>query len=66
MVSANRILTKALLKERGVTFCNYYLLQLEKKGRFPQRIRLGERKVGWLEHEIEAWIAGRAAERVPA
>ena len=66
MTTTSRIITKPLLPEKGITYCNYYLLRLESEGRFPKRIRLSERKVGWYEHEIDAWIAARAAERVPA
>jgi prophage regulatory protein len=29
-------------------------------GDFPPQIRLGPRAVGWLEHEIQDWIAERA------
>ena len=60
------LLSKKQLKERGITFCNYYLLHLESKGQFPQRIRLGARTVSWCEHEIDEWIAARAAERIAA
>lgn len=28
-------------------------------GNFPAPIALGEKSVGWLEHEITAWIAAR-------
>ena len=31
--------------------------------RFPQPVSLGERAVGWIEAEIEAWIRERAEER---
>jgi hypothetical protein len=65
-IPACRVITKAHLPDKGITYCNYYLLQLEGKGRFPKRIRLSERKVGWFEHEIDEWIAARAAERVSA
>lgn len=27
-----------------------------KKGTFPRQITLGARAVGWLEHEIDAWL----------
>lgn len=27
-----------------------------KKGTFPKQITLGARAVGWLEHEIDAWL----------
>ncbi|MFM0321176.1 helix-turn-helix transcriptional regulator [Caballeronia glebae] len=29
------------------------------RAEFPASIRLGPRAAGWLEHEIEAWIADR-------
>lgn len=28
-----------------------------KEGDFPKPIRLGPRAVGWLENEVDAWIA---------
>ena len=37
---------------------------MEKAGTFPQRIRIGNGSVGWLEHEVEAWLAQRMAVRV--
>jgi prophage regulatory protein len=36
---------------------------MEKLGKFPRRVKLSYRAVAWLEDEIEAWIAARAAER---
>ena len=33
--------------------------RLIKAGRFPKPISLGPRAVGWLEDEIESWIASR-------
>jgi len=32
-------------------------------GRFPRPIRVSRGRVGWLEHEVQAWIAARVAER---
>jgi len=40
-----------------------HLYRLERAGRFPRRVRLGVASVGWLEHEVDSWIAERAAER---
>ncbi len=34
-----------------------YRMQAEK--RFPQRIKLSERAVGWLEREVQEWLAQR-------
>jgi len=35
------------------------IYQMQAEGRFPQRIRLGERAVGWLESEVRDWLATR-------
>jgi prophage regulatory protein len=32
---------------------------LERREKFPRRVPLSERAVGWLESEIEDWIAAR-------
>jgi predicted DNA-binding transcriptional regulator AlpA len=37
--------------------------RLEREGKFPRRIKLGENSVGWLAHEIQAWIKAKAAGR---
>lgn len=26
---------------------------------FPRQVRLGQRAVGWAEHEIQAWLASK-------
>ncbi|MGB8298268.1 MAG: AlpA family transcriptional regulator [Polyangia bacterium] len=33
-----------------------------RAGTFPRPIHLGPRSVGWLEHEVNGWIAERVAE----
>lgn len=37
--------------------------RLEQEGKAPKRVQIGENSVGWLRHEIEAWIKGKAAAR---
>jgi predicted DNA-binding transcriptional regulator AlpA len=37
--------------------------RLERKGKAPKRIQLGENSVGWLRHELEAWIKRKASAR---
>lgn len=34
-----------------------------KAGTFPSPIALGEKAVGWVESEIDSWIAERVRER---
>jgi prophage regulatory protein len=33
------------------------ICQMQAEGRFPQRIKLGERAVEWLESEVRGWLA---------
>jgi prophage regulatory protein len=42
-----------------------HLSALERDGLFPKRFTLipGGRAVGWLESEVQAWLAERAASR---
>ena len=37
--------------------------RLTRRGEFPQPIRLSPGAVGWLDSEIRAWLAQRAASR---
>ena len=37
--------------------------RMERRGDFPKRVQLGPNAVGWLEHEVDRWIADRAAAR---
>ena len=37
--------------------------RMEAAGDFPRRMRLSARRWGWVEDEIEAWLATKAAER---
>jgi prophage regulatory protein len=33
--------------------------RLEKLGKFPARVKLGDRAVGWYSNEIDEWIKSR-------
>lgn len=55
-----RIISKKDLKLM-IPFSPQHILRLEKQGRFPRRIQIGLRRVGWRLSDIEAWIAYRAS-----
>jgi prophage regulatory protein len=38
------------------------IYQLVGDGEFPAPVRIGERSVGWVEDEVEAWIQARIAQ----
>ncbi|MBR1204470.1 AlpA family phage regulatory protein [Bradyrhizobium sp. AUGA SZCCT0051] len=48
---------------RGITYTRRHLYTLEAERKFPRRVQLGENRVGWIESEIDDWIAQRAASR---
>jgi prophage regulatory protein len=53
-----RILRLRAVKERiGLSRSSIYLWMA--KGLFPRAISFGTRSMGWLESDIEAWIAER-------
>jgi prophage regulatory protein len=53
-----RIITKRELRLM-VPFTPQHIWRLEKEGKFPKRIQIGARRVGWYLSEIEGWLAQR-------
>lgn len=39
-----------------IPFTRQHVLRLEKVGKFPKRLKVDNRRIGWLETEIETWI----------
>ena len=62
--SIPRIITKKQLAQL-VPYSAQHVLRLEKVGKFPRRIQIGERRVGWWLHEVLAWLEQRAETRTP-
>ena len=50
---------KGLKTLYGIPYSHQHIARLEKTGRFPRRIRLGQCRVAWYCHAVESWIAGR-------
>ena len=50
-----RVITRRELR-RLVPYTPQHILRLEKKGNFPKRIKVDERRVGWWLHEVMAWL----------
>jgi predicted DNA-binding transcriptional regulator AlpA len=48
---------------KGITFTNVWRLELERQGNFPKRVKLGLRRYGYLERELDQWLEQRAAGR---
>ena len=55
-----RVITRRELG-RLVPYTPQHILRLEKQGKFPQRIKLVEGRVGWLLPEVLAWREQRSS-----
>jgi prophage regulatory protein len=51
------------LGKRGIPWTRQHVRRQEHRGKFPKRVQLGDNTVGWVEQEIDEWIANRLAER---
>ena len=54
---------RELSDTRGIGYTRRHLYTLENERKFPKRVPLGENRVGWIESEIDGWIAQRVASR---
>lgn len=52
---------KAVMEATGLGRSSIY--KLIAQGSFPKPVQLGLRSVGWVDLEIEAWIADKIAKR---
>ena len=46
-----------------IPFSASYFWRLERAGKFPKRIKLGLRRIGWDRAEVMAWIQTKKSER---
>ena len=51
----DRIINKSQLTDL-IAMSASHLYRLEKDGNFPQRIRIGKRRVGWSLNEVMRWM----------
>jgi prophage regulatory protein len=70
VVTDQRVVVLEQLPSLGVYYSRVHLDRLEKAGRFPRHVQIGPGRIGWLQHEVEAWVAGfigrRDAKPAPA
>jgi prophage regulatory protein len=58
-----RVLSYGDLKTKGIRWSRQWIAQLIAAGKFPRPIQLGEASVGFIEGEVDDWIASRIRER---
>jgi prophage regulatory protein len=54
-----------LREVKGINFCRVHVARLVKAGEFPAPLKIGARRIGWVEAEVDAFLKARAAEREP-
>jgi prophage regulatory protein len=54
------------LRDLGITFSRGHIDRLVKQGLFPRPVKLGFSTQGWIEDEIEQYLAEKAAARAAA
>ncbi|WP_426227430.1 helix-turn-helix transcriptional regulator [Pararhizobium sp. DWP3-4] len=58
-----RLLSFKDLNVRGIPFSRQWLDKLIKAGRFPQPVKVGSRRVMWVEAEINQYLEELASHR---
>ena len=51
------------LKAKGVPYSKPHLWRLEKAGKFPKRVPIGPSRYGYVEREVDDYIAALIAAR---
>jgi prophage regulatory protein len=62
-MSSRLVIFRELKAKFGIDYCFVHVRRLERAGQFPRRVQVGAGRVAWLESEVEAWIAAKAAAR---
>ncbi len=62
MEKAERVLRKPEVFNK-VSLSDPTIYRLEQLGKFPGRIKLGGKAVGWLESEVDEWLQKKADAR---
>lgn len=61
-----KLLAYPELRARGVLLGRRQIDRLEAEGKFPRRVPMGERRVGWVTEEIDAHVDAAIARRSTA
>ena len=61
-VVVTKLLKKKAVAEK-VSYSVAHIDRLEKEGKFPKRVTLGQARVAWVEDEVDAWIRQRIEAR---
>ena len=57
------LLKMADLKAKGIDYSKAHLWRMIREGKFPKPVKLGPRRVAFVDSEIDNWLDARIAER---
>jgi prophage regulatory protein len=52
-----------LRPKKGIPYCRDHTRRLSKVGRFPKPVPLSNRRIAYVEEEIDQWVAEKLAAR---
>ena len=58
-----RLIPTEDLRPKGIPYSKVHLWRLERQGRFPKRVPIGASRYGYVESEVDQWIADRIHDR---
>jgi len=59
-----RLLTfPELNSNKGVFYCRVHIARLVASGKFPKPISLSDRRIAWIESEVDEWVAAHVQRR---
>jgi len=60
-----RLLNYAQLRQKmgDGFYVRDHLRRLVKEGKFPAPVPISDRRIAWIEDEVDAWLAARVAQR---
>jgi prophage regulatory protein len=48
---------------KGVPYSRDHLRRLTKSGKFPKPVAVGDHRIGWIETEVDQWLADKQRQR---
>jgi prophage regulatory protein len=54
---------KSLGLAKGINYSRDHLRRKCKAGEFPKPVPVSDRRIAWIEAEVDEWLLARAAER---
>ena len=66
LMTPGRVLIGKSTMGKRIPLCDRTIYEMERRGKFPQRVTLGRRRFAWFEDEVNLWISQLArVELVP-